>query len=197
MGWTVDAQGRWHKLIPEVKSGQWSFAQLFVHDQRRFRPRLPRHGYNHVAAEIPASSVAQGRGFDGFKFSGDDFRPDWVNRGDVEVLAFHIWTASRMRIADVDPAKHTVRFTGTTRGTSDWAAFHQGNRFLVENVREALGEPGEWYLDRPKGELIYIPREGEKPETSVVIAPPLPRVITLEGDPKAKRPMSTTSFSAA
>ena len=31
--------------LPDVKSGQWSFAQLFVNDQRRFRPRLPRHGY--------------------------------------------------------------------------------------------------------------------------------------------------------
>ena len=186
-GWKVDAQGRWHASLPEVKTGQWSFAQLFVNDQRRFRPRLPRHGYYRVAAELPPSPDAQGRGFDGFKFSGDEIRPDWANCGDVELLAFHVWTASRLRIADVNAGEHTVRFTGTTRGTSPWAAFRQGNRFFIENVREALGEPGQWYLDRPAGDLIYAPREGEKPQTSVVIAPYLPRVLTLEGELAAKR----------
>ena len=186
-GWTVDAQGRWHANLADVKGGFWSFAQLFVNDQRRFRPRLPRHEYFHVAATVPPSPAAAGHGFDGFRFDGDDIRADWANRGDVEVLAFHTWTASRMHIADVNPGERAVQFTGTTRGTSDWAAFRKGNRCLVENVREALSEPGQWYLDRPKGELTYIPREGEKPETSVVIAPRLPRLVTLEGDTAALR----------
>jgi parallel beta-helix repeat protein len=187
VGWTVDAQGRWHKVMPEVKSGQWSFAQLFVNDQRRFRPRLPQQGYYHVAEPVAPSPAAQGRGFDGFQYANQDIRADWANRGDVELLAFHVWTASRMRIADVNAAARTVRFTGTTRGTSDWAAFRKGNRYFVENVREALGEPGQWYLDRPRGELIYTPRGGEKPETTVVIAPRLPRLISLEGDTAARR----------
>ena len=98
------------------------------------------------------------------------------------MLAFHQWTASRLRIAEVNPAEHVVRFTGTTRGLSDWASFPKGNRFLVENVREALGEPGQWYLDRSQGELTYIPLPGEKPETAMVIAPRLPRLLTLEGE---------------
>ena len=86
-----------------------------------------------------------------------------------------------MRIAEVLPGEHTVRFAGTTRSMSPWAAYTKGNRFFAENVREALGEPGQWYLDRPRGELIYIPREGEKPETTTVIAPRLPRLVTLQG----------------
>ena len=119
---------------------------------------------NRIAARSPAQRGGEGRGFDGFKFSGEEIGANWTNRDDVEVLAFHIWTASRMRIADVSAANRIARFTGTTRGTSDWAAFRKGNRYFVENVREALGEPGQWYLDRPQGELIYIPREGERPE---------------------------------
>ncbi len=194
IGWTVDAQGRWHKVLPEVKSGEWSFEQLFVNDQRRFRPRLPRQGYYRVAEPVPPSPAAQGRGFDDFKYSGDEIRSDWANRGDVEVLAFHVWTASRMRIADVDSAAHTVRFTGTTRGTNDWAAFRKGNRYFVENVREALGEPGSWYLDRRSGELTYVPRNGETPETSIVVAPSLPRVLTLNGDPAARKWVQHLAF---
>jgi hypothetical protein len=41
-GWTVDASGRWVVDLPEVKDGQWSFCQLFVGDQRRFRPQMPK-----------------------------------------------------------------------------------------------------------------------------------------------------------
>ncbi len=186
-GWKVDAQGRWHAALPDVKSGTWAFAQLFVNDQRRWRPRLPKQGYYHVAEKLTPSAAAHDRGFDRFKFSGDDVRADWANLGDVEVLAFHQWTASRLRIAEVDRAEHIVRFTGTTRGLSDWASFPQGNRFLAENVREALGEPGQWYLDRPQGELIYLPLPGERPETSMVIAPRLPRLVVLQGDLPARR----------
>ena len=186
-GWKIDAQGRWHAVLPDVKSGAWNFAQLFVNDQRRSRPRLPKQGYYHVAEKLPPSPAAHNRGFDGFKFAADDLRADWANLSDVEVLAFHQWTASRLRIAQVNTAEHAVRFTGTTQGFSDWAAFPKGNRFLVENVREALGEPGQWYLDRAQGELIYLPLPGEKPETATVIAPRLPRLVILEGNTPARQ----------
>ena len=87
-----------------------------------------------------------------------------------------------MRIDTVDPAQHAVTFTGTTRGLSEWASFKKGYRFLVENVREALGEPGQWYLDRPTGELTYVPMPGEQPGKTRVIAPRLERLMVLKGD---------------
>ena len=186
-GWKIDARGRWHAALPDVKSGDWAFAQLFVNDQRRGRPRLPKHGYYYIAEKLPPSPAAQKRGFDCFRFSGDDLRADWANLGDVEVLGFHQWTASRLRIAEVNAADHVVRFTGPTRGLSDWTGFLKGHRFLAENVREALSDPGQWYLDRPQGELTYIPLPGERPETAVVIAPRLPRLLVLEGNASARQ----------
>ncbi len=42
-GWKV-VGGRWQAVLDDVKSGRWSFAQLFVDDQRRPRPRLPKQG---------------------------------------------------------------------------------------------------------------------------------------------------------
>jgi len=50
-----------------------------------------------------------------------------------------------------------VTFTGPTRHLEGWSALSKGRRFLVENVREALHRPGEWYLDRKTGDLIYSP----------------------------------------
>ncbi|MCU0873634.1 MAG: hypothetical protein MUE50_14945, partial [Pirellulaceae bacterium] len=41
-GWKTDELGRWYADLPDVKDGQWRFCQLFVGDQRRFRPQLPK-----------------------------------------------------------------------------------------------------------------------------------------------------------
>ncbi|MGD0898166.1 MAG: right-handed parallel beta-helix repeat-containing protein [Thermoguttaceae bacterium] len=185
--WQVDGQGRWHAALGEVKKGRWDFTQLFVNDQRQSRPRLPKQGYYKIAEQLPPTPKANHKGHDCFGYSANDLRNDWTNLGDVEVLAFHEWTASRMRIDTLDTARHVVTFTGATRAMGPWASFRKGYRFLVENVREALGEPGQWYLDRAAGELIYVPRPGEEPGKTAVIAPRLQRLLTLAGDPPARR----------
>ena len=181
-GWTVGDDGRWSVTLDDVKNGKWSFAQLFVNDQRRFRPRLPGQGYYHIAKEIAPSPKAAGKGHDRFGFSDNDLKSDWANLDDVEVMAFHQWSASRMRIASIDPNERAVTFSGNTRSTGWWGKYIKGHRFLAVNVREALGEPGGWYLDRASGRLTYIPRPGEKPDRAVVIAPRLPHLVVLAGD---------------
>ncbi|MCE9544620.1 MAG: right-handed parallel beta-helix repeat-containing protein [Planctomycetia bacterium] len=184
-GWQVDAQGRWHVELSEVKAGRWSFTQLFVGDQRRFRPRLPRNGYYQIAGKLPPSERAEGKGFDRFVFKGDDkgddVSPHWADLNDVEVLAMHKWKMSRLRIASVDAKEHIVNLLGHTGQAEAWTEFTPGNRYLVENVKEALGEPGQWYLDRPTGVLTYIPLPGEKPETTTVIAPRAAELVRFAG----------------
>jgi hypothetical protein len=185
--WRVDTDGRWRLTLPHVAHGGWTFAQLWVDDQRRFRPRLPEQGYYSIAGEVAPSEAAAGRGHNRFRFSDGDIDPNWHSLGDVEILAFHIWSASRMRIAEIDPAEHIVRFTAPTRTMNPWGAFRSEHRFLVINVREALGAPGQWYLDRPTGELAYIPRQGETPDDAVVIAPRLETLVRIAGDVSARR----------
>jgi hypothetical protein len=109
-------------------------------------------------------------------------RADWHNLNDVEILGFQIWTMARMRIASVDEAAHTVRFSGIIPGTDDYRAVGKGKRFFVENVQEALSRPGEWYLDRPTGTLTYLPLPGETPETTPVYAPRLETLVEFRGD---------------
>ncbi len=184
-GWQLSADGRWHKMLEEVKGEKWSFTQLFVDDQRRFRPRWPKHGYSTITQELPATEKEGRKWHDRFGYSGDDLRADWANRGDVEVQVFRGWTAMRLHIASLDPAQHMVTFV--TNPPDDFGVFPKGERFLVENVRESLGEPGQWYLDRPSGELTYVPMPGEQPEKSVVIAPRLERLVVVEGDVKEQR----------
>lgn len=179
-GWQVGRDGRWRTELPEVKAGRWSFLQLFVNDQRRFVPRLPKQGYFTVADEIKPPPGAPG--YTQFVYREGDLQTGWANRDDVIVHAFHIWCDSQMRIASLDPGKRVVTFTGPTRGTRPYTAYRKGNRYLVLNVKQALGEPGSWYLDRPTGVLTYVPMPGEAPDSAVVMAPRLEQLVLFRGD---------------
>lgn len=75
-----------------------------------------------------------------------------------------------------DPATAIVTLAGRTRALVDWCSLPKGNRFLVENVKKALGEPGSWYLDRSTGMLTSCARDDETPTGATVIAPRLGRL---------------------
>ena len=181
-GWRVDDQGRWFVDLADVKAGQWNFSQLFVNDQRRFRPRLPETGYYKIARQLDPSDKAAGKGHDRFGFAPGEIRADWANLKDVEVMAFHHWAASRIPIAEVDTNQHIVTVQGHTTGNSNWAQLLKGHRYFVENVKEALTLPGQWYLDRPSGRLTYIPRDGETRLNTTVVAPRVRNLLLLRGD---------------
>ncbi|MCF7669046.1 MAG: right-handed parallel beta-helix repeat-containing protein [Verrucomicrobia bacterium] len=185
--WDVTADGWWKAELPKVKRGDWSFTQLFVDDQRRLRPRLPEEGYFKIAGSMEPSADAKGGGDDRFKFGGNDIQGDWYDLHNVEVLAFHSWSMSRLPIKSVDTEVDVVTFYGTSPSSSWWGKFNEGHRYLVENVREALNSPGEWYLDRVEGTLTYIPMPGETPESSRVIAPRLERLLIIKGEPEGER----------
>lgn len=183
-GWTVGASRRWGAVLPAVRRGDWSFAQLWVNGTRRYRPRLPKHGYFTVARGLPAEP---GGGFAGFAYDGTDIRSDWHDLNEVEILGFQIWTMARFRVAAVDQAARTVRFQGKTANSEFYSAIPAGNRYIVENVREALSEPGEWYLDRPAGRLTYQPAAGEDPRRTEVVAPRLEHLLAFRGDVAGRR----------
>jgi len=121
-GWKVGKDSRWRVTLADVKAGNWNFSQLFVNDQRRFTPRLPKTGYYTVAEEVKPAEGA--RGYTQFGFHAGDINPRWANRDDVVVQSFHIWCDSQMRIASIDDQKRVVTFTGrraarpTTRHTA-------------------------------------------------------------------------------
>ncbi len=190
-GWRVNKKGFWELELPKVRQGKWAFSQLFVNGRRCYRPRLPDKGYYHVAKSLPPSDRAgdkgPGQGPDQFGFKAGDIPEDLQNRDDVEILIFHLWSVSRFGIEGIDTGKHVVSLTGRTLAKASWHQFRKGFRYLLLNVRESLGRPGQWYLDRKSGLLTYVPRKGEKPQTANVIAPRLGRLMVLEGDVKAKR----------
>ncbi len=196
--WKEEAGGAWSAILPTVKEGSWRFAQIFVNSQRRERVRLPKKGYYRIADAMTPSPAAESKGFDRFKFAGEDIRADWKNPQQIEVHAFHIWSASRLPIQSVDAKEKIVQFTGRTRGTANWMTLGKNHRYVVWNVREALSEPGEWHLDRATGTLTYLPmpgeKPGEKPGETEVIAPKLEQLLIVRGDVAKKQWVSHVQF---
>ena len=175
-GWTVRPDGVWTVPLPEVREGKWDFAQLFVNGERRFRPRLPKQGYFITAGDFEKSAA----GINGFLYQSNDVSAAWANLPDVEFHVLHVWSASRMRAAAVDPALKAVKFPKTRPFNADWGNF-KSRRYWAENVKEAFGTPGEWYLDKPSGTLMYTPRPGETPANTRVEAPRLAQLLIFQG----------------
>ncbi len=188
-GWREVAPGRWETQIPDVAAGKWNFSQLYINDQRRPRPVLPKDGYYYVAGQL---APTQGQNPDRFRFKPGEFRADWHNLGDIEVTTFHLWTMDRLRIKSVDENQQVVTFTGPTH-SHDQAPLARATWYRIENVREALTQPGEWYLDRTTGVLTVLAMPGEDLRKARVVAPRLQHVVRFEGRKDA--PVSHLTFS--
>jgi hypothetical protein len=176
-----------HKVLvaslPEVAAGHWYFRQLFVSGQRRQRPRLPKEGYYWIA-EVPGKAVTAPlfEGSDTFRAAPGDIRP-WRNLTDVEVVALHSWIEERMPIASFDEQSGLVTSTRTSAMHLRDDRQARFARYYVDNVLEALQEPGEWYLDRSAGKLYYMPLPGETAQNIEAVAPTVLQLLRLEGKP--------------
>ena len=187
-GWLVgEHQGRpcWSLDLPEVRAGLWNFTQLWVDGGRRPRPSLPKSGFHRFAGldGQADSGFNWHHGPDRATYLDDDIRR-FRNLADVTVVAYQHWFDAHLRISSVDEQQHLVHFTAPAIGSlrDETGAFA---RYVLVNVAEALSEPGEWYLDRPSGRLLYLPKAGETPETVTVTAPRLSELVRFQGSATA------------
>jgi hypothetical protein len=183
-GWqpdTVNGRPGWSAPAPES-----CFRQLWVNDQRRERPRLPKTGFGNFAGSpglVPEAKYNAGR--KRFLVNPGEAQ-NWKNLTDIELVAFMLWAESRMPLAAVDVKKNLLRTSlRSIFRPYDDRTTERFARYYLENVGEALEAPGEWYLDRAAGRVEYLPLPGETPEGCEIIAPRLSQVLLLRGDPEA------------
>lgn len=197
-GWVPgEVHGRpcWILDLPEVARGEWYFRSLFVNGQRRPRPNLPKSDWFWIE-DVPGKGLSAEfhEGSSCFVAREGDIR-DWKNLTEVEVVVLHYWNDEHMNIISFDESTRLVRCDRRSilRLTDD--SEPRFAKYYVQNVFEALSEPGEWYLDRPTGRLYYLPVEGETPENSEVYAPRLTRLLQVAGDPDSGRLVEGLHFS--
>jgi len=175
--------GVWQATVDDVARGGWYFEQLFVNGRWATRARSPNQFYYYMVGKVargidPATGQLADLGSRAFRARPGDVKP-WPNINDVVLVAYHSWETSQHRLAAVDPETNTVICTGPAAwGFMQWGPTQ---RYHVENFREALDQPGEWYLDRD-GTLSYIPLEGETPEAAEVYAPVTEQFVQFVGE---------------
>ncbi len=190
-GWQRGEGELWTAVVPEVAAGEWYFHQLFVNGERRTRARTPNGDYLRTDGPLPEiDDPHQHRGDPaacmGFRYSEGDMQP-WANLDDVTLVVYHSWTASLHWIDALDEADRTVRFRNRSGWPIGW--WERNQRYYVENYRDALDSPGEWYLDRPTGTLYYWPLPGEDMKQAEVVAPRLHELVRFTGEPAVGMPV--------
>jgi hypothetical protein len=163
------------------------FRDLWVNGRRAIRARAPNEGYFRVDAAGPDKRTS-------FTVAASDLLA-LAHPEQAEVAYLHDWSMSRVRLASIDPATRTYRFKDPIGGDMRQfviAYFEPHPRYFVEGAPELLDAPGEWLLDDASGTLTYIPREGEKLETTEIIAPRLDQLLIVRSD--GQRPIMNLSF---
>ncbi len=183
---TVNGVNAWVAEVPGVRSGGWSFSQIWVNGERRFRPILPKSGEYLIETLYDAEwegawSQTVGKGTDRFGYAMGDIDPKWRNLKDVEIVILSLWRSMRARVDRVDPAERIVYIDRNSGMRLSYDFGRTGAAYNVENVFEALDSPGEWYLDRTDGLLYYVPMPGETIGAVEVVAPYLETLIEIRG----------------
>lgn len=190
--WVEIERNHWVAHLSEVKNGKWYFRQLFAGHKQLPRARTPNTGFLKTKGGL--STFKDNEGITGnveyakeakhwlsrcgFAYQDEDIHywADWKN---AEILTFHSWECSWQSILSIDTLKKDVYFTSPCRYLV--GNFGQQMRYRIENIREALDEAGEWFLDRENGDLHLLTKEGENPEKMQIYAPRLEQVLECIG----------------
>ena len=187
-GFQPDGEGNWVARVPEVADGKWYFEQLWVNGRRAIRARSPNESYYYVKGRVDAATGVEPKnlGVQAFQAEDDDLKqladltPAQLH--DVNLIAYQAWEVTRLRPASLDLKDATIAFTGA----AVWPFNQWGprQRYHIENFKQALDAPGEWFLARD-GALYYRPLPGEDISTATVFAPVAEQFVLIKGNSKA------------
>jgi len=199
-GWKPGPDGLWTVRVPEVAEGRWYFEQLFVGGRRATRARSPNKFYFYIQ-DVRQEALESGsprrpqRARQTVRMRPEDFAliaglgPEELR--DVNFVVYHKWDNTRRFIDRLDPQQHALITTG--EGMKSWNPWRRNSRYHLENFREALDQPGEWFLARD-GVLYYKPLPGEDMTKIEVVAPVVERFLAIQGDPAAGKFVEHVTF---
>ena len=201
-GWRQDGEHFQVADVPEVKEGKWDFRALVVNDRLCPRARLPEEGRFDHDTRFPVRWMSSAGGgwerkptekeLTTLQYREGDLG-DWLSVRNAEVTVYHMWDESMVGLAAHDPKSRTLTFS--TPAKSPPGAFGV-NTFAVWNVREGMKQPGQWYLDRDAGRIVYWPLPGEDMSKAVAVAPTVETILDLNGQQgKPVRHVTLRSFT--
>ncbi|MBP5672244.1 MAG: right-handed parallel beta-helix repeat-containing protein [Victivallales bacterium] len=200
-GWKVGDDGIWSVRIPETiggnkPDGKWNIMQLFVNGERRQRCRLPKQGFfrmkdRAVQWKDRQEAAAKPGAHDSFIFRDGDIE-NWPDVSNATIMMYNSWTASIHWIDSIDFEKKTLKFTSRMGWPVGY--WDRQGRYHLENLRAALTDAGEWYMDYMTGTLHYKPMPGETPDNTTVVAPVHEQLLVIKGDGELGLPVEYLNF---
>ncbi len=190
VGWKKDGRKLYSAELPGVKDRTWDFRALIVNGRFCPRARLPQKGFfEHISKFDVPWMTSTGGGWKRkptneelttLKYRPEDIGP-WLDVNNAEINIYHMWDESLVGLAAMDAESRTLTFAGPSGHPP--GAFGV-NKYVIWNVREGLTQPGQWYLDRTAGRLVYWSLPGEDVEQAQVIAPTIESIIRIAGTEK-------------
>lgn len=168
----LPAAARDHVWVAELPASPAGFIEFrALYDGRKALPRARSVEYRARGRTRGLADRLEDR--DILEYPAGSIRR-WKNLADVEILSRpnHVWIVNYLAIAAIDEAAGTVRTTVP-------ATYTPTGRFWVENVLEALDQPGEWVLNSRERRLYLWPR-GAQPGEAITY-PVLRTLVRVEG----------------
>lgn len=112
-----------------------------------------------------------------------------VSEAEVHLSIAHGWVNLIMPLARQDEKERLLIFSGAHKQME----IFPGNRYYLANLREALNTPGEWFFDKKRGEVLYLPDIKGFPQVQAVVAR-LDCLIRFRGEPSQGRFVEQVRF---
>jgi len=190
-GWRPDGDHLWSAKLPQIDGGNWDFRMLVVNGRFCKRARLPKTGtFTHLSEfKVPWMSTTGGgwkrkptrQELTTLKYRPADLGP-WLDLKNAELTVYHMWDESVVGLSAMNEKTHTLTFSNPSGHPP--GAFRV-KKYVVWNVREGMTEPGQWFLDRTAGKVVYWPLPGEDMARAEVVAPVVECIIRLNGSKDA------------
>lgn len=181
--------------LPGVGDRSRDFRLIEVGGEFRQRARLPESGSFRHLSEFNVDWMSTYSGgwrrkpteeeMTVLRYKAEDIGP-WLDINNAEVTVYHEWDESLVALQSVDDENNTMRFSNTP-GHPPGAFIDRNDNartYVVWNVREGMKQPGQWYLDRTNGKLIYWPLPSESPDNLHVVAPNREHILRLQAGAK-------------
>ena len=186
-GWRRDGDRFWAADLPDGKSGKWDFRLLIVDGRMCPRARLPEKGtFTHLSTfDVPWMSTTHGgwkrkptrEELTTLKYRPEDLGP-WLDVNNAEVTVYHMWDESLVGVERNDTEKHILTFSNPCGHPP--GAFGV-RKYVVWNVRRGMTRPGQWYLDRTAGRVVYWPLPGQDMAEAKALAPTVESIVRIAG----------------
>lgn len=172
----------WEAEAPQIAGEIINYRQLWVNEKKAIRAkstsgtkmeRILSWDHESQTCWIP------------FKDKSVKFEPG------MEMFITQWWAIANLRIKNIEVKKDSARLSFEQPESkiqsehpwpAPWISKNNGNSaFYLNNGISMLNEPGEWFLDRKKAKIYYIPRAGEDLTSAKVTVPVLENLVKVQG----------------